>query len=63
MNAASKSPSPVLAGANQATRQITESDAGLSEIAKGKVTTNSPWSLFEMWNWHREPDTQHFRHG
>jgi 4-hydroxyacetophenone monooxygenase len=30
--------------------------------SKGKVTTNSPWSLFEMWNWHREPDTQHFLH-
>ena len=30
--------------------------------SKGKVTTNSPWSLFEMWNWHREPDTRHFLH-
>src|ERR1700675_1403139 len=35
MDAVSKSPSPVLAGANQATRQITESDAELSEILKG----------------------------
>jgi hypothetical protein len=34
MNAVSKSPSPVLAGANQATGQITESDAELSEILK-----------------------------
>jgi 4-hydroxyacetophenone monooxygenase len=30
--------------------------------SKGKVTTNSPWSLFEMWNWHREPDAQQFLH-
>ena len=35
MNAVSESPSPVSAGANQATRQITESDAELSELLKG----------------------------
>jgi len=28
--------------------------------SKGKVTTNSPWTLFEMWNWTRDPDAQHF---
>ncbi len=30
--------------------------------SKGKVTTNSPWSLFEMWNWTRRPDCQAFLH-
>jgi 4-hydroxyacetophenone monooxygenase len=28
--------------------------------AKGRVTTNSPWTLFEMWNWTSEPDRAHF---
>jgi len=30
--------------------------------SKGKVTTNSPWSLFEMWSWTRQPDAEHFLH-
>jgi 4-hydroxyacetophenone monooxygenase len=28
--------------------------------AKGRVTTNSPWSLFEMWNWTAKADPAHF---
>ena len=28
--------------------------------AKGRVTTNLPWSLYEMWGWSREPDPEHF---
>ncbi|WP_174274826.1 flavin-containing monooxygenase [Sphingomonas bacterium] len=28
--------------------------------AKGRVTTNSPWSLIEMWNWTQGPDPEHF---
>lgn len=28
--------------------------------AKGRVTTNSPWSLFDMWNWTRDVDPAHF---
>ena len=28
--------------------------------SKGRVTTNSPWSLFEMWTWSSEPDAEHF---
>jgi 4-hydroxyacetophenone monooxygenase len=29
--------------------------------AQGKVTTNSPWSLLEMWNWTKAPDPDHFK--
>ena len=29
--------------------------------AAGRVTTNSPWSLLEMWTWTKEPDRQSFR--
>lgn len=29
--------------------------------ASGRVTTNSPWSLLEMWTWTREPDPADFR--
>ena len=28
--------------------------------ASGRVTTNSPWSLLEMWSWTREPDPADF---
>lgn len=28
--------------------------------AKGRVTTNSPWSLLEMWTWSKEPDPAHY---
>lgn len=28
--------------------------------AAGRVTTNSPWSLLEMWTWTREPDPADF---
>lgn len=28
--------------------------------AKGRVTTNSPWSLFDMWQWTRQADPAHF---
>ena len=28
--------------------------------ASGRVTTNSPWSLLEMWTWSREPDPADF---
>jgi 4-hydroxyacetophenone monooxygenase len=28
--------------------------------AKGRVTTNSPWSLFDMWRWTRDIDPAHF---
>jgi 4-hydroxyacetophenone monooxygenase len=28
--------------------------------ASGRVTTNSPWSLLEMWTWTREPDLADF---
>jgi hypothetical protein len=28
--------------------------------ASGRVTTNSPWSLLEMWTWLREPDLADF---
>jgi 4-hydroxyacetophenone monooxygenase len=28
--------------------------------AKGRVTTNSPWSLFQMWNWTSKADPAHF---
>ncbi len=28
--------------------------------ASGKVTTNSPWSLLEMWTWSKDPDPSHF---
>ena len=28
--------------------------------ASGRVTTNSPWSLLEMWTWSREPDPGDF---
>lgn len=27
---------------------------------KGIVTTNSPWSMLEMWNWTQKPDPAHF---
>lgn len=30
--------------------------------AKGRVTTNSPWSLYEVWRWTREPNPLHFSH-
>jgi len=28
--------------------------------AKGRVTTNSPWTLLEMWSWCHEPNPDHF---
>jgi 4-hydroxyacetophenone monooxygenase len=28
--------------------------------AAGRVTTNSPWSLIEMWSWTKDPDSAHF---
>ena len=28
--------------------------------ARGRVTTNSPWSLFEMWSWTKAPDPTQF---
>jgi 4-hydroxyacetophenone monooxygenase len=28
--------------------------------ASGHVTTNSPWSLLEMWTWSKEPDPADF---
>lgn len=28
--------------------------------ASGRVTTNSPWSLLEMWTWSQEPDPEDF---
>jgi len=28
--------------------------------ASGRVTTNSPWSLLEMWTWSQEPDPDDF---
>lgn len=31
--------------------------------AKGRVTTNSPWSLYEVWTWSREPRPEHFIYG